>query len=581
MKDILSPVSGLTIDSPDSDIDQLCPRSETKKTYKKSTISDSERIHIMEETQCCYRCGIGFRQVGLLSLEERLENHEQYPHVIKCGECEDSFISYTHLKYHIETQHDARCADCCSFCNRTCSIQYAMKTELTATWMMEDGIADKKDAVAGAMEGLERCVKDKTQRHMTMVEDMARHVDAGFDGPEAIYWSRLVYIPHPKTLDKNVSTKVKEWVHLSEFEMALDEQMAKIKLIVIKKCPMQRCNSSFIDEWDHRWGYHPDSSNYHWAPGPNPAAFLETTVQTTALKGNKDPTYWDPQAKNPEVTKTEIDDEKPVVTKREEASVSLSEKELEKGNIRGDIVTNPACTRNENNITESEVTSAEKPGAETIAINGEGGAMERPETMANKITGAAYTSPQPDPPMGNHPAGRQLSGVAVTNMKGKGESGQHKHASSGREYESENCHTLPYDNQKIEAGYNLSPPNLIESEYESESDTEADATAGTFLNHWPDTTPGTGKVILECKTGSVPFKNLDIIRRRYVQNSNSGRKFTATDAEACADPGTGHKMSHHPVGRKTSVLALSDTTGKISLSCDHQPPGRPLPSVLT
>ena len=128
MKDILSPVSGLTIDSPDSDIDQLCPRSETKKTYKKSTISDSERIHIMEEIQCCYKCGIGFRQVGFLSLEERLEDHEQVPHVIKCGECEDFFISYTHLKYHIETQHDARCADCCSFCNRTYSIQYAMKS---------------------------------------------------------------------------------------------------------------------------------------------------------------------------------------------------------------------------------------------------------------------------------------------------------------------------------------------------------------------------------------------------------------------------------------------------------------------
>ena len=144
--------------------------------------------------------------------------------------------------------------------------------------------------------------------------------------------------------------------------------------------------------------------------------------------------------------------------------------------------------------------------------------------------------------------------------------------------------TLPYENQEIEAGYNLRPPNLIESEYESDSDMEADATAGTFLNYRPDTAPGTvnhasGKVILECETGSVPLKNLDIIRRRYVQNSNSGSKLTATDAEACADPGTGHKMSHHPVGRKTSVLALSDTTGKISLSCDHQPPGRP--SVLT
>ena len=108
----------------------------------------------MEETQCCYKCGIGFKQVGLLSLEERLENHEKLSHMIECAECEDTFISHTHLRYHIVTQHDARCGDCCSFCNRTCSIQYAMMTELTATWGMEEGIAGKQDAVTGAMEDL-------------------------------------------------------------------------------------------------------------------------------------------------------------------------------------------------------------------------------------------------------------------------------------------------------------------------------------------------------------------------------------------------------------------------------------------
>ena len=82
----------------------------------------------------------------------------------KCGECEDFFIGYSHLKYHIETQHDARCADCCMFCNRTCSIQYAMKTELTDERAMEDGITEKRDAVADAMDGLEQCVKEKIAR---------------------------------------------------------------------------------------------------------------------------------------------------------------------------------------------------------------------------------------------------------------------------------------------------------------------------------------------------------------------------------------------------------------------------------
>ena len=174
---------------------------------------------------------------------------------------------------------------------------------------------------------------------MTMVEDMARHVDAGFDGPEAIYWSRLVYIPHPKMLNKNVSTKVKEWVRLSEFEMALDEQMIKIKQIVIKKCPMLRCNLSFINEWDHRWGHHPDSSIHHWTPGPNPAAFLETTVQAMAVEENQDQRYWNPQTGDQEATKTETNVERKIVTKEEEVSASLSLEEI----LKRETLENQKC----------------------------------------------------------------------------------------------------------------------------------------------------------------------------------------------------------------------------------------------
>ena len=32
----------------------------------------------MEETQCCHKCGIGFKQVGLLSLEERLDTIKDF-----------------------------------------------------------------------------------------------------------------------------------------------------------------------------------------------------------------------------------------------------------------------------------------------------------------------------------------------------------------------------------------------------------------------------------------------------------------------------------------------------------------------
>ena len=88
-------------------------------------------------------------------------------------------------------------------------MQYAMKTELTSERTMEEGITERRDAVAAAVGDLEECVKGKTQYHTALVADMARLVDVGFDGPEAIHWCRLVYLPLPKISGRTVSNKVK------------------------------------------------------------------------------------------------------------------------------------------------------------------------------------------------------------------------------------------------------------------------------------------------------------------------------------------------------------------------------------
>ena len=103
---------------------------------------------------------------------------------------------------------------------------------------------------------------------------------------------------------------------------------------------------------------------------------------------------------------------------------------------------------------------------------------------------------------------------------------------------------------------------------------EADATAGGILNYRSDTALGTvkhapGRAILEHETGSITLRqNLDIIRRRHVLSSNPGSESTTIDAEACAD--SDYKMCHRPAGRKSSGSALSVTTDKTYLSCDHQ-----------
>ena len=121
---------------------------------------------------------------------------------------------------------------------------------------------------------------------------------------------------------------------------------------------MLRCNLSFINEWDHRWGYHPDSSNHLWAPGPDPATFRETTVQALTVKKNQDQRCWDPQGRDQEVRKTQIKEVKLVVSKEEEASASLPGKESGKQN-NGEV------------LKVLKMAGTEKPSVETNGINEE------------------------------------------------------------------------------------------------------------------------------------------------------------------------------------------------------------------
>ena len=148
---------------------------------------------------------------------------------------------------------------------------------------MEKGLTEKRNAVTDAGEELEHLVYKKTSNHMTVFEDIARCVDVGFNGPEAIQWSRLLYLPFPPMQEKDVSSNVKTWVQLSDLEVAIDEQIAKISQIDIKKCPLQSCNISFIDEWSHRWEFHPDSSNHHLTWHPEPFAFQKAAGTTMSL----------------------------------------------------------------------------------------------------------------------------------------------------------------------------------------------------------------------------------------------------------------------------------------------------------
>ena len=133
--------------------------------------------------------------------------------------------------------------------------------------------------------------------------------------------------------------------------------------------------------------------------------------------------------------------------------------------------------------------------------------------------------------MNDHPTGRLLSRTVGINKIEEKRLSTGEYLSSQRKYESGDCSTTIYDGLK---GYNLDPPGLIDSDDEVESDVEAEESTENFSNEWtkpaPDIThDASEKVTLEHESGSAPSRSTSVIRRRYVQNSDSDS--TTTDIE--------------------------------------------------
>ena len=212
----------------------------------------------MERTKKCFECGLGFPRVGIITSEERLREHEKTPHEVQCRECGTFFVSDVHVKYHLGFNHDTRCIDCYSYCERSCSEKYALKAELTGKEEMEMGLAEKKIAITDAEAELKNLINGLTNSHKETFQNMAKYVDIGYSGPEAEQWSKLLYLPFPMMPEKDVSSNIMSWIQLGDYEASVDEQISKVNQIVIKKCPLLGCDHTFIDEWSHRWQYHSD-----------------------------------------------------------------------------------------------------------------------------------------------------------------------------------------------------------------------------------------------------------------------------------------------------------------------------------
>ena len=113
----------------------------------------------MEKDSKCYKCGIGFPQIGDVKSEERVREHEVIHHGLLCKECNRFFVSSVHLKYHLTFNHDTKCNDCLSYCEQSCAEKYALGAEAAGKEKMKRGLAEKKEATKGAEEELKRMLR--------------------------------------------------------------------------------------------------------------------------------------------------------------------------------------------------------------------------------------------------------------------------------------------------------------------------------------------------------------------------------------------------------------------------------------
>ena len=109
----------------------------------------------MEKDKECFKCGIGFPRRGTITSEERLSEHEATPHEVLCKECNKFFISSTHLRYHLEFNHNAKCKDCFAYCEQKCAENYALGAEAAGKGEIEKGLAEKKEGIKDAEAQLE------------------------------------------------------------------------------------------------------------------------------------------------------------------------------------------------------------------------------------------------------------------------------------------------------------------------------------------------------------------------------------------------------------------------------------------
>ena len=205
----------------------------------------------------CDQCLLIFRPLGLLTPEERLKNHAKHPHLIECRKCSKKFLSRTHLKFHDESFHRTRCGDCLGFCGSQCTIYFAEHMEQENKKMFNEGLLVKIEAAEAASRELEEYIMGKVNLSTSLAMDMGRLLDSGIETPEALNWSRLLYLPTAQYPMTTLPPRAKEWIELTILEIFLCDHKDRIKNAGLDECPETPCRKVIFNN-EHQ------CSNKYW-----------------------------------------------------------------------------------------------------------------------------------------------------------------------------------------------------------------------------------------------------------------------------------------------------------------------------
>ena len=225
----------------------------------------------------CSQCLLIFKPLGLLTPEERLENHERLPHQIECSDCPYKFLSRTHLMLHEESFHRTRCGDCQGFCGSKCTMYMAEHMERDFKKAFNEGLLVKIGAAEVQYNKLEKFIMERVNLSTPLAMDMGRLLDSGFDTPESLNWSRLLYLPTAQYPVTTLPPRAKEWVDLTILEDLLIDHTDRIQAAGLDECPETSCGKVIFNN-GHKCSNKPEASKQQKGPAIGDSSQIKSSV---------------------------------------------------------------------------------------------------------------------------------------------------------------------------------------------------------------------------------------------------------------------------------------------------------------